>query len=188
MKASELERKFPRSVVLVVADFSLEMGEARTLRSLGARVEAAGLGGDAERRELAALGVDAEGVTESRDAVLGAALDRLGAVDAVLFGAGDWRAEREEIFEAEREEAIADGRSLRPLIAKGDEAYGFLGSPAEWAAFALARAAGAPFEVAKEHAAREQGKDRESGYKVKNRQPGSGARSRATGAHRGKTR
>lgn len=103
-------------VVLVVADFRLEMDTVRELRNAGTRVEAAGLGGDAERRELAALGVDPDGVSEQRDAVLEAALDRLGAADAVMFGAGDWKAEREELFDAERESAIADGRSLRPFI------------------------------------------------------------------------
>ncbi len=103
-------------MVLVVADFRLEMETVRELRKAGTRVEAAGLGGEAERRELAALGVDPDGVTESREPVLEAALDRLGATDAVIFGAGDWSAEREELLDAERESAIADGRALRPFI------------------------------------------------------------------------
>ena len=110
-------------VVLVVADFRLEMETVRALRQEGVRVEAAGLGGEAERRELAALGVDPDGVSESRDAVLEAALDRLGAADALLFGSGNWQAEREELFDAERESAIADGRSLRPFIEGQERGY-----------------------------------------------------------------
>jgi hypothetical protein len=188
VKESELRERFPRSVVLVIADFRRDMGEVRSLRRLGARIEVAGLGGNAERQELAGLGVDTEAVSESRHAALEAALDRLGAADAVLFGAGDWDTERHELFEAEREQAIADGRSLRPFVARGDEAYAFLGSPAERAAFALARAAGGSVEMARKFALREQGKGQERGHKVKNRQPGKGARSGAAGTGRGKTR
>jgi hypothetical protein len=119
VKDSELWSRFSRSVVLVIADFRREMDAVRALQNAGARVEVAGLGGDDERRELSALGVDADGVSESRDAVLEAALDRLGAADAVLFGAGGWQAERKELFDAERELAIADGRSLKPFVATG---------------------------------------------------------------------
>jgi hypothetical protein len=188
VKESELRERFPRAVVLVIADFRRDMGEVRFLRGFGARVEAAGLGGDAERRELAGLGVEAEAVSDSRDAVLGAALDRLGAADAVLFGAGDWATERHELFEAEREQAIADGRSLRPFVATGEEAHAFLGSPVGRAAFALARAAGGSIEMARKFASREQGKGQERGHKVKNRQPGKGPRSGAAGTGRWKTR
>jgi hypothetical protein len=183
---SELERRIRRSVVLVVADFGQDTGEVRRIAALGGRVEAAGLGGEAERALLAALGVDAEGVVEAREAVLAAALDRLGAADAVLFGAGEWRHEQEEIFDAEREQAIADGRSLRPLIARADAGYAFLKSPEEAAVFALARGAGADGESARKFVRRVGDKEQKRGHQDKDRKPGAGGLSRPAGARRRK--
>jgi hypothetical protein len=168
----------PRSVVLVVADFGRDAGEVRALAALGGRVEAAGLGGEAERKLLAALGVDAEGVSDAREPVVEAALDRLGRCDVVLFGAGEWREERAEIFDAERELAIADGRGLRPLVARGEEGYAFLGSAAEAAAFALALAAGAGIEAAKKFARRARDKEQKRGHQDQDREPAGGGRGR----------
>ena len=169
----------------MVADFAAGTGEVRTLRGLGARVLAAGLGGEAARQELAALGVDAEGLVESRDAVLREALDRMAAADVVLFGAGEWEAEREEMLEAEREEAIADGRSLRSMLSPADERFAFLASPAERARFALAWAAGAGFEQAREFAGKG-GAEGKCGHKDEDRRSTAGARSRAAGTGRRK--
>ena len=169
----------------MVADFAAGTDEVRVLRGLGARVLAVGLGGEAERRELTAVGVDPEGLVESRDAVLREALDRMAAADVVLYGAGDWEAERQEMLEAEREEAIADGRSLRSMLSAADERFAFLGSPAERARFALAWAAGAGFEDAKAFAG-DGSAEGKRGHKNENRRSTTGARSRRAGTGRRK--
>jgi hypothetical protein len=174
--------------VLVVADFGADLTEVRTLAALGARVDVAGLGGEAELQALAGLVVDTAGVTEAREPVLEAALDRLAIADAVLFGAGDWAAEREEMFDAERELAIADGRPLLPFVARGDEAYAFLTSAGEAAAFALARAAGAGVEMAQKFAQRARDRKQERGHQNENRKPAGGGSGRRTRPRRGETR
>lgn len=185
MNKRQLRQRFPRCAVLVVADFATETGEVRVLRESGARVLAAGLGGEAERRELIALGVEAEGVVESREAVLREALDRLAAADVVLFGAGDWETERQDLLDAEREEAIADGRSLRAMLSSADERFAFLGSPAARARFALAWAAGAGFEDARAFAG-DGSAEGKRGHKDENRRSTTGARSRPPGTGRRK--
>lgn len=183
---SEVRRRFGRAVVLLVADFrQAGAGTASALRELGVRVDVAGLGAAPERDALAALGIDAEGVSRLKGAVLPAALGRFMLADAVLFGAGDWEAEREEMLDQERELAIADGRPPRPLLSSRDERYAFLRSEAEWAAFTAARAAGAPFEPAREFALRA-GPRKARGHKDEDRKPGSGARGRAASTKRGK--
>ncbi|HVX66418.1 MAG TPA: hypothetical protein VHA11_07445 [Bryobacteraceae bacterium] len=188
MTEREWRKRIPRSVVLVVADFGRDAGEVRALAALGGQIEAAGLGGEAERTLLDGLGVDASGVSETRGPVLEAALDRLGRADVVLFGAGEWSAERAEIFDTERELAIADGRSLRPLVARGDEAYAFLESAQQAAAFALAMAAGAGFEAARTFARRAWDKEQKRGHQDKDREPAGGGRSRAARSRRRQAR
>lgn|GEM_PF-909173 len=182
---SEIRRRMARAVVLLVADFRQGAGTAAALCKLGVRVDVAGLGGAPERETLTALGIDAEGVKGTKGEVPAAALERFALADAVLFGAGDWEAEREEMLDEERELAIADGRPLRPLLSIGDERYAFLRSEAGWAAFTAARAAGAPFEAAKEFA-RRAGPGKTGGHKDEDRKPGGGSRSRPAGTQRGK--
>ncbi len=188
MNESEQQRRIPRTVVLLVADFRLEMEEARSLRQLGARVAAAGLGGEAERRALAEAGIDPDGVSDAREAVLEAALDRLGAADVVLFGAGDWTAERPEIFEAEREQAIADGRSLRAIVQAAAGQAELPATAAGRAAFALALGAGASREEAMRFAGRGQSKGKRIGHKNEDHRSGGGGRSRTASPRKRKSR
>jgi hypothetical protein len=151
---ARLRERFPRCSILVVGDFNQDLSAIGALHELGARIVAAGLASADAKRELRRRGIDAAGIVRSRPGVLEAALDRLGLADAVLFGAGDWAREREEILERERELAAADGRSFRPLISPQDSRYDFAGSLPQLAAFALARAAGADFEAAKQFSER----------------------------------
>jgi hypothetical protein len=160
----ELESRFPRYAVLVAGDLDRELEYVAALRGLGARVEIAGKATAATRAELEALGVDTEGLVASRAEVLDKALEAIGIVDIVVFGAGEWEAERKEIFEAERGLAAADGRSLRPLLARSDPRYDFLKSAGEWARFTLSRAVGADFEAARRYAAGR----RAGGHKAQN--------------------
>jgi hypothetical protein len=175
--------RFSRCLVMVVADFDRSSAEALALRAFGARVVAAGLGAAAVKKAFRERGIETEGVVRSRKRVLGAALDRLGGCDAVLFAAGEWDAEFEAVREAERESAFLDGRSMRPLLAESDSRYDFLRSPVEWAAFALARAAGADADRARKFAGRQA-----RGHEDKNTDPGAGRRSRPGSAGRRKTR
>jgi hypothetical protein len=166
--------KLGKSRVLAVADFREGAPEVQAILDLGGRVVVAGLGTDAAKKELEARGVDTGGVTASRESVLELALDRLPGADAVVFGAGDWERERREMLEVEREEAAMDGRVPRLFIAPGDPRYDFLRSPKQRAAYALARAAGADPETAKEFSSRQT-----SGYKEKDSHGGSRSGSRA---------
>lgn len=166
--------KLGRSRVLVVADFRTGTPEVQELIELGGRVIVAGIGTAAAKKELEARSIDVSGVTGARAGVLEQALDRLPGADAVVFGAGDWERERKEMLEVEREEAAMDGRFPRVFIAAGDPKYDFLRSPEERAAYALARAAGADPESAKEFSSRQT-----SGHKNKNTHGGTSSRGRA---------
>ncbi len=166
--------KLGRSRVLVVADFGGGSPEVQKVLELGGRVIVAGIGAATAKKDLEALGVDVSGVIRARAGVLEQALDRLPAADAVVFGAGDWERERKEMLEVEREEAAMDGRFPRVFIAPQDPRYDFLRSPEERAAYALARAAGADPESAKELASRQT-----SGHKNKDTHSGTSSRGRA---------
>ncbi len=166
--------KLGRCRVLVVADFRGGAPEVLAVLDLGGRVVVAGVGTAAARKELEARGIDSGGVARARRDVLELALDRLPGADAVVFGAGDWERERKEMLEVEREEAAMDGRVPRVFITPGDLRYDFLRSPEERAAYALARAAGADPETAKEFSSRQT-----SGYKDKDSHDRSRNRGRA---------
>jgi hypothetical protein len=150
MNLDAVRERFPRCAIVVVGDCDRDAGALLALREFGARVYAVGLARAERKRDLQRAGVDVSGIVRSRTQVLGAALDRLGVADAIVFLPSEWNAEREEILEQERELAAADGRSLRPLLSLDDPRFGFARSTAELAVFALARAAGADFETAKE--------------------------------------
>ncbi len=167
---SRITERIPRLVVLVIGDFNRAAGEALAVAEFGGRVRAAGLGLAAVKKTLAAHGVAVDGIGRSRRKVMEAALENLAAADVVLFAEGDWEAERAAVLDAERMEAAMDGRSPRPVLARGDARYRFLRTPRQWAAFALALAAGAGFEDAKEFA---------GGYKSQNSHAGRGRRSGA---------
>jgi hypothetical protein len=173
---SRFVEKLGRSRVLVVADFRGGAPEVQIILGLGGRVMVAGIGTAVAKKELEARGVDVSGVARARAKVLELALDRLPGADAVVFGAGDWERERREMLEVEREEAAVDGRFPRVFIVAGDSRYDFLRSPEERAAYALARAAGADPESAKEFSSRQT-----SGHKDKDTHGGtrSGGRAKA---------
>lgn len=166
--------KLGRCRVLVVADFRGGAPEVQAVLGVGGRVIVAGVGTAAARKQLEACGIDAGGVARARRDVLELALDRLPGADAVVFGAGDWERERKEMLEVEREEAAMDGRVPRLFLATSDPRYDFLRSPEERAAYALARAAGADPETAKEFSSRQT-----SGYKDKDSHDRSRSRGRA---------
>lgn len=140
---------FPRLLVVVAGDFRAGVAEVEALRALGARVAAAGLGGPAVRRRLEALGAGVEYLGRSRRRVREALLACLAGASAVFFTAGEWREELEAALDAERELAFTDGRFLRPFLVQNDPRYSFLNGPAQWAAFVLARAAGAGLQRAR---------------------------------------
>jgi hypothetical protein len=150
MNLETLRDRFPRCAIVVIGDCDRDAGALLVLREFGARVYAVGLARAERKRELLRAGVDVSGIVRSRTQVLGAALDRLGVADAIVFLPGEWNPEREEVLEQERELAAADGRSLRPLLSLDDPRYDFARSAAQLAVFALARAAGADFDPAKE--------------------------------------
>ncbi len=166
--------KIARSRVLVVADFDRGAPEVQAVLDLGGRVAVAGIGTAAAVREIEASGIDIAGIAHVRDQVLELALERLPGADAVLFGAGEWDYERGEMLEVEREEAAMDGRFPRLFLAPGDPRYDFLRTPEQRAAFALARAAGADPETAKEFSSRQT-----SGHKDKDTHNRTRSRGRA---------
>lgn len=140
--------RFGRCRIAVIADFRLGEEEAMTLREHGAETLAVGLAGAETRKRLEAAGIDVTGIRRSRRAVLQAAVECLGAVDAVLFGPGEWEAEFRAVREAEREAAYTDGRFMLPVVA---EVEGLQTARAR-ALFVLARAAGASAAKALEFA------------------------------------
>lgn len=173
MNESRITEKFGRCLALVIGDFTGGAPEALAMTEMGARVRAAGLGTAAARKALAEAGVEAE-VVRGRKKLLEASLERLPAADVVLFLAGHWGPEMAAVVDAERTEAAMDGRAPRPIVAQGDERLVFLRSPRQWAAFALALAAGARFEEARQFATR-----KKRGHEGQNTDAGTGGRSRA---------
>lgn len=174
MRKPAFTERLGRCRVLVVADFRQGAPEVQALLGLGGRVSVAGIGTAAVKKELEVLGIDVGGVARWRRDVRELALDRLPGADAVLFGAGDWDRERREMLEVERVEAAIDGRFPRLFLGPADPGYEFLRSPEERAAYALARAAGADPETAREFSSRQS-----SGYKKKDTHGGSSSRGRA---------
>jgi hypothetical protein len=78
------------------------------------------------------------------------------------------------MIEVEREEAAMDGRFQRIFITAADPRYEFLRSPEERAAYALARAAGADPDSAREFSSRQT-----SGHKNEDTHSGTRSRGRA---------
>lgn len=173
MRKPAFTERLGRCRILVVADFRQGAPEVQAILGLGGRVKVAGIGTAAVKKELEALGIDVSGVARWRRDVRELALDRLPGADAILFGAGDWEEERKEMMEVERTEAVIDGRFPRLFLGPADPGYEFLRSPEERAAYALARAAGADPDSAKEFASRQS-----SGYEKKDTHGGSSSRGR----------
>jgi hypothetical protein len=147
--------KIGRTRVLVIADFGGGAPEVQAVLDLGGRVMVAGIGTPEAARELEERGIDASAIVPGRAQALELALERLPGADAVVFGAGGWQHERREMLEVEREEAAMDGRLPRLFIEAGDPRFDFLQTPEQRAAYALARAAGADPEAAKEFSNRQ---------------------------------
>lgn len=158
-----------RFLILVVGDFNRSSAELQALRQLGGRALPVGLGSAATKHRLEQIGLDASAVGRSRKAVAEAAADRAGGCHAVLFTAGDWDEAVEAVTDVEQQYAIADGRRMMPLLDQRDERYRFLKTPAAWAAYTLARAAGADAESAKEFARQESGHTKEDPHSGRGR-------------------
>jgi hypothetical protein len=144
---------FSRCLVLVVGDFRGGSAEALALRELGVRVFAAGLAQARHRRLLEQAGVAVSGLVRARKHVIPEAVDRMGGCDVTLVVEPAWDAEYSAIVEVETERAAMDGRARLPILWVGDPRYDFLKTPAAWAAYAAALAAGAGSSAAKEFAA-----------------------------------
>jgi hypothetical protein len=143
---------FSRCLVLVVGDFRGRFEEALALRKLGVRVFTAGVARAADRRLLEQAGVAVSGLVRARKQVIPEAVDRLGGCDVTLIVEPDWEAEYSAIVDVETERAAMDGRARLPVLRAGDPRYDFLRTPAAWAAYAAALAAGARSDIAKEFA------------------------------------
>lgn len=139
--------------MLVVGDFRGRAVEALALRELGVRVFTAGVARAADRRLLEQAGVAVSGLVRTRKNVIPEVVDRMGGCDVTLVVEPDWDAEFSAITEVETERAAMDGRARLPILRVGDPRYDFLKTPAAWAAYAAALAAGARIDVAKEFAA-----------------------------------
>jgi hypothetical protein len=144
---------FSRCLVLVVGDFRGGSAEALALRELGVRVFAAGLAHARDRRLLEQAGVAVSGLVRARQHVIPEAVDCMGGCDVTLVVEPAWDAEYSAIVEVETERAAMDGRARSPVLRVGDPRYDFLKTPAAWAAYAAALAAGAGNPAAKEFAA-----------------------------------
>jgi hypothetical protein len=143
---------FSRCLVLLVGDFRGRYMEALALRALGVRVFTAGVARAADRRALEQAGVAVSGLARARKHVISEAVDRMGGCDVTLIFEPDWEAEYAAIVDVETERAAMDGRARLPILRAGDPRYDFLKTPAAWAAYAAALAAGAPSDIAKEFA------------------------------------
>lgn len=183
-----MNERFSRCLVLVVADFNRSAAEVLALRDLGARVLVAGLGTKSVRKLLEEHGVDTAAVGRSKKDIPDVATWMSGGCDAVFFAAGDWKAAVEAVRDAEQQSAIADGRRMIPILEWGDRRYRFLRTPEQWAAFTLARAAGADMESAKEFARRQrrghEKKDSDAGRGRRDRGPASAKRRHAQSSDR----
>jgi hypothetical protein len=167
-----------RFQILVVGDFNRGSAEIQALRQFGARVLPVGLGSAATKRRLEQDGLDISAVGQSRKAIAEAAADRVGGCHAALFTAGDWDDAFEAVTDVEQQSAIADGRRMMPLLDQRNERYPFLKTPRAWAAYTLARSAGADTESAKEFA------KQQSGHKEKDPHSGRGRVNRTATARK----
>jgi hypothetical protein len=144
--------RFPRTLVVVVADFDESTAEALALRKWGARVMAVGTASPRAKARLERHGVLTTGLVESPADMLCEATDRIGGADAVLVARGEFDGVFQAIEQAEMEFAALSGRPTIPLLYRRDPRYRFLRSARQWAAFTLARACRAPWREAKEFA------------------------------------
>lgn len=155
-----------RFLILVVGDFNRSAGEVEALRRFGARVLPVGVGSARVKRRFEADGLDTSAVGRSRKAVAEAAADKIAGCHAALFSVDGWDDAIDAAADVEQQFAIADGRRMMPLLDQRDLRYRFLKTPAAWAAYTLARGAGADVERAREFAKQHSGhtgKDPHSG-------------------------
>jgi hypothetical protein len=144
---------FSRCLVLLVGDFRGGSAEALALRELGVRVFTAGVAHTRDRRLLEQAGVAVSGLVRWRKHVIHEAVDRMGGCDVTLVVEPGWDAEYAAVVEVETERAAMDGRARLPILRVGDPRYDFLKTPAAWAAYVAALAAGAGNLAAREFAA-----------------------------------